>query len=250
MQATTAVLLAIILAAAASVLNFKFLFYPLFPSLNPTAHKEHLKLNGKTLFISDLHLESERVFEYSRELRAFIESGQVSNLVVNGDLFNSPEDAQAVLADTGPDSVLRRLGLEGLQVNCFWVIGSPPHDPSNLPNPNNAGGFRVVGDCVEMDFGRTIVLVYHGHDMGVKGFLSHAWDRFISRLSLERAWKKLAKVDKDTWVFFGHTHIPGIDPKLRVANSGGWQTVPLVRPTKTGLLISEESDEPELVTIA
>jgi len=251
MQPIAIIILAgIIIAGIASLLNFRFLFYPLFPSLNPTAHKEQIKLKGETLFISDLHLKSDREFEYAHHLRAFLESRHVENLVVNGDLFNSPEDAHAILRDQAPDSVLRRLGLNGVEINYFWVIGSPPHDLSNVQKSSSFGGFRVLGKCVEMGLGGMRVLVYHGHDMAVKGFLGHAWDRFISKLSLERAWKRCAGVDRDTWVFFGHTHIPGIDSEHRVANSGGWQTVPLVKPTMTGLLMSDSQSAPELVRIA
>jgi predicted phosphodiesterase len=86
--------------------------------------------------------------------------------------------------------------------------------------------------------------------MSVKGAIGHGWNRFISKLSLERAWKKLARIDEDTWVLFGHTHVPGVDPISRVANSGGWQRVPFVKPTRTGLLMLENQTAPDLVTIA
>jgi len=248
---TTVILTAIIVAAIVTILNFKFLFYPVIPSFNPTRHMQKLNLKGKTLILSDLHLEFKRPFKYTRELRAFIQGRHMSNMIVNGDLLNSPKAARVILTESEPNSVLRRLGLENLDVNFYWVIGSSPHDPSNpVLQSTNVEGFTELGNCVSINLGETRVILYHGHDMGVRGVTSHVWDRFISKLSLERAWKKLATVDTDTWVLFGHTHIPGIDSQHRVANSGGWQTVPFVKPTKTGLIVSEEQRVPELVTIA
>lgn len=246
------VIIAIIIAAViAAILNFRFLLYPLIPSLNPTAHVPRIKLKGSTLVISDLHLKSAEPFKYSGELRNFIETKQISNLIVNGDFFNSPEDARDVLGNPPKATALfRELGLDGLPLNLFWVLGSPAHDPARLDGQRDSGNLSVLGRCVLIDFDHVQVMAYHGHDLSVKGAFGHAWDRFISKLSLERAWKKIAKVDRGLWVFFGHTHIPGVDPRYRVANSGGWQRVPFVKPTKTGLLISDEHDAPQLVNIA
>jgi predicted phosphodiesterase len=92
------------------------------------------------------------------------------------------------------------------------------------------------------------VIAYHGHDLSLKGAIGHAWNRFISRLSLEKAWKRLAGVDVSDWVIFGHTHLPGIDEQHRVANCGGWQSIGfLVRPACTGIFLSPENRSLEIV---
>lgn len=247
------IILATILAAIFAVfLNFRFLLYPLIPRLNPTAHMEQIKLRGNTLIISDLHLKPTEPFKYANDLRHFIETKQVSSLIINGDLFNSPKDALKILGNPPTASrIFGELGLDGLSLNLFWILGSPPHDPPNLLNiDNNSGAVKVLGKCALIDFGRMRVMAYHGHDLSAKGAIGHGWNRFISKLSLERLWKRTARVDKTLWVFFGHTHIPGVDLGHRVANSGGWQRVPLVRPTKTGLLVSDGDSSPQLVSIA
>jgi predicted phosphodiesterase len=234
------------------ILNFRFLLYPAVPSLNPLAHARQVRLRGNTLFISDLHLKSTEPFKYAKDLRSFIETTQVSNLIVNGDLFYSPKDARRVLGSS-PDaaSILGKLGLDGLPLNLFWVLGSPAHDPPNpLNDQSDPGTLKVLGKCALIDFGRMQVMAYHGHDLSLKGAFGHAWNRFISKLSLERMWKRVAKVDGSIWALFGHTHLPGVDSRHRVANSGGWQRVPFVNPTKTGLLISDKNTAPELVSIA
>jgi predicted phosphodiesterase len=244
-----AIVIAVVIVA---LVNFRFLMYPLIPSLNPVAHANQLQVKGNTLFISDLHLQSNRPFNHAKDLRNFIVTNNVSNLVIDGDFFDSPRDAQQILgASRSESSALKVLGLEGLAVNMFWVIGSPPHDPVDLANNEMASGsLRVLGKCAFIDCGRLEVMAYHGHDISHKGTFSHAWDRFVSRLSLERLWKRLAKIDRAVWVIFGHTHVEGVDTRSRVANCGGWLTNPLVRPSRTGILISEQEDTPKLVRIA
>jgi UDP-2,3-diacylglucosamine pyrophosphatase LpxH len=243
---------AILVAAFITVLvNFRFLMYPVVPSLNPVIRAKRLRLSGNTLFISDLHLRSNQAFSYAKDLRNFIETNNVSNLVIDGDLFDSPKDGRKILGTTRSEGgVLKALGLEGSSTNIFWVVGSPPHDPVDVANEEKApNGITVLGDCVIMDCGRLEVIVYHGHDMSNRGVYGHLWDRLVSRLSLEREWKRFAKVDKAVWIIFGHTHIPGVDARNRVANCGGWSSNPIVRPSGTGIFLLEGENIPELVSI-
>jgi len=244
--------LAIIVAAILAILgNFRFLLYPLIPSLNPVAHASRLRLKGNTLFISDLHLESGRPFKYSEDLSRFIQANNVSNLVIDGDLFDSPWDARQMLKSDPKNNVFNFITSETPGVNLFWVTGSPSHDPSE-PSENMTGsrGLHVLGRCALIDLGDFEVLAYHGHDLSLKGAVGHAWDRFVSKLGLERMWRRLAKVDPKVWVVFGHTHIPGVDTRNLVANCGGWQKAPFVGPTRTGILFTENEHTPKLVQLA
>jgi predicted phosphodiesterase len=242
----------IIVGFIAFLVNFRLLMYPLIPRLNPAVHAKRLRLTGSTLFISDLHLKSNRPFNYSKDLHNFIETNNVSNLVINGDLFDSPKDAQEALGSSpSMSSASKMLGLEGLSVNLFWVIGSPHHDPTGSSNNlTSSGGLQVLGRCAFIDCGHFEVLAYHGHDMSLVGAFGHGWDRFVSGLGLERMWKRLARIDQTVWVIFGHTHIPGVDIRSRVANCGGWQSVPFVRLSMTGIVVSEQEDAPKLVRVA
>jgi UDP-2,3-diacylglucosamine pyrophosphatase LpxH len=243
---------ALIVALVLCVLNFRFLFYPIIPSLNPVRAAKTTPVNGPSLFISDLHLEGSRMFPYSQSIRDVLETRQVANLFIVGDLFNSPRDAERIMANDGAQSISHLLGFDHLPLNVFLVQGSPPHDPELRHQANLAGGsFVLFGQCGILEFGRLRVIAYHGHDLSLKGAIGHGWDRFISDLSLERAWKRFAGVDDSTWVIFGHTHIPGIDAKHRVANCGGWQSIGfLVRPACTGLFLSPENESLEIVSFA
>jgi predicted phosphodiesterase len=135
----------------------------------------------------------------------------VSNLVIVGDLFDSPEDARGIMAKE--DSIGKILGFDDLAVKVFFVWGSPPHDPSPSDQLVFAHApFTPLGRCAILDFKQLRVVAYHGHDLSLRGAVGHGWDRFISKLSLERAWKRLAGVANSDWVIFGHTHIPGTGP--------------------------------------
>ena len=252
MLTLTDIAFAIFVAALiTAIVNFRFLMYPIIPSLNPTLYSKHLSLQGNTLFISDLHLRSNGSFRYAKDLRNFIELNNVSNLIIDGDLFDSPKDAQEILniLHSG-GSVLNVLGLEGLRVNTFWVMGSPPHDHVDQAIwEKHSRGIEFLGNCAMISCGRLDVMAYHGHDMSIKGVYGHVWDRLISKLSLERMWRRFANVDRKVWVIFGHTHIPGVDSRSRVANCGGWSANPIVKPSGTGILILEQDDTPKLVRL-
>jgi len=250
MQALTIFALVISTAAVIAVLvNFRFLLYPLFPQLNPMRSATRLNLKGNALFISDLHLRAGQPFAYSAALHELLNRRRVSNLIVDGDLFDSPKDAGKILDKATSPSIGDILGLDDLPVRVFFVDGSPPHDPS----PEERAVFDEstlvpVGRCAILSFNGMRVVAYHGHDLSQKGAVGHGWDRFISKLSLERAWKHLAGVPAQDWVIFGHTHIPGIDVKHRVANCGGWQSIGfLVHPARTGLYLSPENETIEVV---
>ena len=250
MQALTVFALLIPTAAAiVALMIFRFLLYPLSPRLNPIRNATRLDLKGNSLFISDLHLRAGQPFAYSAAVHELLKGRRVSNLIVDGDLFDSPGDARKMLDKAASPSIGDILGLDDLPVKVFFVDGSPPHDPSPEEHALFDGSPLVpVGRCAILSFNGMRVVAYHGHDLSLKGSVGHGWDRFISKLSLERAWKRLAGVPDQDWVIFGHTHIPGIDTKHRVANCGGWQSKGfLVHPARTGIYLSPQGESLEIV---
>ena len=245
------IMAAIMLATglALSLINFRFLMYPLMPRLNPFAKATHLSLEGNILFISDLHLRANHSFEYTDNMHKILQQRRVSNLIVVGDLFDSPEDAQEILGVDGVAALPRILGAEGLRIALFFVHGSPQHDLDS--DRELASHFRLLGECAIITCGRLEVVVCHGHDMSRKGMFGHGCDRFIAALGLERAWKRFAQVPESDWVILGHLHIPGLDLEHRVGNCGGWQTIRLlVKPACTAIFLSPEKASPEIINVA
>ncbi len=242
----------LILACLVLLLNFRFLIYPVMPNLNPLSGTKEFTLAGNTLFIADLHLKAGKPFSFAKDLRSFVDARHVSNLVVVGDLFNSPKDARETMSNSSTAAISKILGLEDLPIKFFWVAGSPDRDPVQKETINDyRGSFNWLGRCASIHLGHSTVLAYHGDDLSRMGAIGHAWNRFISKLSLERLWKRFAKVPETDWAVFGHTHIGALDVKNRVANCGGWVTVTyLVRPSGTGVFFYQENSLPELAQIS
>ena len=221
---------------------FRFFLYPFSSKMNPLTTARKYELTGNTLFISDLHLRASTPFPFTEQLRACVERENIENLVIDGDLFDSPEDAQKIL---GTADKLDFLGLREIPLKSYWILGSPKHDPHNPTTTN----LKVLGRCAIFAYDELSVVVYHGHDLSLKGGIAHGINRFISPLIVEKMWKRLARVDANTWVIFGHTHIPGLDMKSRIANCGAWATYRLVRPTGTGIILNAKGPKLHLVTI-
>jgi len=242
----------VVVAFLFSIINFRFLLYPLFPRFNPLNNAKHLTLDGCSLFISDLHLRADRPFRYSDAIGRVLQERRISNLFVVGDLFDSPEDGRVLAGEHTGSPIAGILGLRDLPLKAFFIEGSAHHDPSTKQSAAlNMAPLVELGRCALLDFHQMTVVAYHGHDLSwVAGAIGHGWDRFISKLSLERAWKKVARIPESDWVIFGHTHISGIDVKHRVANCGGWQERRLVHPARTGLLLSPENGSLEIVNFA
>jgi UDP-2,3-diacylglucosamine pyrophosphatase LpxH len=246
------VLVGILVAVALLIIiNFRFLLYPLMPRLNPMTNAKHVSLDGVSLFISDLHLRADRQFQHRDAIRQLLHERHVSNLIVVGDLFDSPEDGRQIVGGSTGSPIADILGVRDMPIRAFFIEGSPGHDFSSKKSALDLTPLVQLGRCALLDFKQMRVIAYHGHDLSRKGMISHAWDRFISPLSVERVWRKFARVPDSDWVIFGHTHIPGIDPKHRIANCGGWQTIRLlVQPACTGLLLSPEKASLEIVNFA
>ena len=223
--------------------DFRFLLYPFRSKMNPLTTARKYELTGNTLFISDLHLRANTPFPFTEQLRACVNRENIENLVIDGDLFDSPEDAEKILRTADK---LDFLGLQEVPLKCYWIRGSPRHDPHDPTSTS----LNVLGNCAIFTSDGLSVVAYHGHDLSLKGGIAHGINKFISPLLVEKMWKRLARVDTNTWVIFGHTHIPGLDMKSRIGNCGAWATYRLVRPTGTGIVVNASVPRLHLVTIA
>jgi hypothetical protein len=86
----------------------------------------------------------------------------------------------------------------------------------------------------------------HG-DQAFGGSFGFAISIVTRNLLLERFWKERMGISTDTWVIMGHTHVPGIDRTVKVANTGGWVETPLGTPIGRGISVNEQG-EVDLVT--
>lgn len=251
-----AVAVAVVLFIAFTLLvSLPMLFYDIVVAQRPCTRPTALRLEAPTLFVGDLHIRSSSETERFLPLREFIVNSKVVNLVILGDLFDSPGVYAGLSYEFGgPEAAQLRLAdvlnLRGLTLAVFLVLGSPSHDPQSLSFDIKSGGisFRTVGKCVLVEVDKLKTLALHGDEafLGPAGF---AFSWFFGPLTLEREWKSRTGVDASTWVVMAHTHWPGLDVNGRVGNTGGWLDIPLFDPP-TGMGILVEGSELMLVQIA
>ena len=92
-------------------------------------------------------------------MRHFIEAENVSNLVINGDMFDSSEDAHRILDGSSFGPALRMLGLDGPSVRVFWLMGSPGHDPlESHGSPEETKQVKILSLCASLACGESCQL--------------------------------------------------------------------------------------------
>ncbi len=239
------------------ILGLPILFYPLgvIPNLSnypptldplPCINPVTVFLEGPTLFISDLHLTHNEDYSRFSNLPSFILARGIRNLVIVGDLFNSPSDSLKILGEVGDEAnankISHLLGLNGTIQHLYFVKSSRSHDPAefNLTFRDEGFEFRTLGKCARFTNNDTGVLTIHGDDAfgGLHGFI---FSYLTGRPFLEGWWKDVIKIDDDEWVIMGHSHVPGIDYSRRVANTGGWTDLLGFGPPRgSGILLLEE----------
>ncbi len=221
-----------------TVFGLYLLFYPLgvIPKLVdfppgicplPCVEPELVELEGPTLFIGDLHLSHGEDPSRFLGLAQFVSDRGVENLVIVGDLFDSPRNARKILGSSSDEdavhTILRYLGLNDSVVKLYFVKGSPAHDPKEFDLNYNGEGlvFRTLGKCVRFFTDGVTVLSVHGDDVfgGLHGLI---FSSLAGRPYLEAWWKDVMGLDDEEWVIMAHSHNPDIDYSRRVANTGGW----------------------------
>lgn len=237
------VFLPLLVLALWALSGFHFLFYPLGLVAEPSLDVEAIRLEGSTLIVADLHLA--RVDSPSRlsGLAGFVAERGVRSLVIVGDLFASPGDAERLLgSSTGRDAqrvILGLLGLNGSRVDLYFLRGSRGHDPAgfNLTLVDKPS-FRTLGKVGRFSVGGVRVLALHGDEVftPAHGFvLSY----LAGRPFIEALWKGWMGLDPEEWVVLAHSHMPGIDYTGRVANTGGWTDLLGLNPRGMGVFVAD-----------
>jgi len=226
-----------------AVYNSPMLLYPFIPALRPCSSPEEVSLEGRTLFVADLHIRSlEKPDPLFREIGGFARKDGIGNVVVVGDFFERPKVFYTLSGEGERFGAMRKaLGLGGERL--FWITGSPFHDPQELENGWHEN-LTVLGRCAVFQLNGSRIIAYHGDHMSRLGSLGFALSYATGSLFLERTWKALANVDRDAMVITGHTHVSGVNEKARVANPGGWKRIRFFNPPLgRGIVVDEEKTE-------
>lgn len=191
---------------------------------------------GVMAVVSDVHLDGN-----PRDLRCiggWIDRLGVSYVAFAGDIFDRLN--RMVLDEEVLAYALTRLGLDGGGVRViFYTLAHHDHDPTI---PGDFAVFHVNGidviavkGAVRVRTPRGVVSIIHGDfALGnglLLGMLNHA-----TRLPLAELFTRMALgLGDDEWLIMGHTHMPLINRRLRVANTGSWVNRP--RSTDTMVIV-------------
>ena len=150
-------------------------------------------------------------------------------LIILGDLFEKFH--RRACCEEVVVSVLRTLKpLLREARNIVYLTSRSSHDPL-IGSPCIYG---VHGSVVAVspypltgEIGGVEVYLTHGDSAVGSGALAYMINRAMRALGenlyVEKRLKATLGLPSRVWLVMGHTHMPGIDPEARVANTGGWK---------------------------
>lgn len=173
------------------------------------------------LVLSDIHIGSPR----SRigELRKCLAGVETDVLAIAGDLF---DDEHRRVGKEEAIGLFRRL-LKALDVKPKLLIASlssSSHDPLLGHFADVIDGVEILACNCPINFtykGERIVIA-HGDIAVSDGFLAYLIDR-LKPGTIGRLVRRKLKLPGDTWLIYGHSHVPYLDTRERLLNPGAWK---------------------------
>jgi len=201
----------------------------LFPGISKEVRVLEIKHDyDKALIASDLHCEDScRILSllYNLALKKRCDA-----LVILGDLFEDYH--QTAKIDEVKEKVLNMIGFKDLRqtFNLIYLLSSASHDPI-IPRPSVKvrNGLKLILSPypVILRISGLRIIATHGEIMISNGALVHMINLVLWKLGVKLAVEKITRkalcLNSSEWLISGHTHIPGIDPKYKVANAGSWK---------------------------
>ena len=193
---------------------------------------------GVVAVVSDVHLGAN--LGPVHRIGAVLRGLGVDYLVVLGDLF---DDEYRVVNGSELYRLLR-WAASSLALNpgttVVYTISLSSHDPQlpvDKPVRVDVDGvtFIVVPGIARLRMGGCTVYVSHGDYASRNGAIAFAINLLACAIGqcgvVERLMRWVLGVGDDEWVAIGHTHLPYIDPRLKVANPGSWfNQIPMKPP--------------------
>ncbi len=207
-----------------------------------------IRLNSNSmLVVSDLHIDA-NLSELS-VISELIRRGGVSAMTIAGDLF----DRRVKVNDSELRMMLhwaiRRLGLINDELTLIYVRSESSHDPEledygsiKITRLNNVL-VVTVPRVIKVNFPNCSSSVYIAHgdytvSNGLLAGLINIFSLTLLRLPIvELMTRKLLGVSDDDWVIIGHTHLPAISGRFKIANPGSWKGIFFIKPYNGYVLI-------------
>lgn len=204
--------------------------------------------DGKAVVVSDLHLDSN-----PRDLTCvgdYLNNENVSLLILNGDVFDKKHKDPLKKEDL--DYVKERLGIEdGSSFDIIYLLSSYNHDPYlKLSKDFKEENVDVLESALALKTGNEKFYIFHG-DYILSGY-NTGIASIVNKLSANLLYEKFAKIvineGKDNWVILSHSHVPGINQKAKVANTGSWINR-FVSSKNTAVLIEVTGGQKSLIDL-
>ena len=211
-----------------------------------------VKLSGKTVFISDLHINSRHLSQYGAISVNLQED--TKTLIMVGDTFHK-EDVFNLMNDNpgslpGTSFCKALTFISNVPKDVYFLYGEG-HDPDFLSTSDFKNYFmlcddqtriHLIGEEAVFEVDGVKIIAHHGHWIagGVADCVVSYFAKQLGQpLVLERLWKKEMGVSDDYWLITGHSHVPAIDYKDKIANSGGWIEIPIIGGDLGNVIIIE-----------
>jgi hypothetical protein len=99
------------------------------------------------------------------------------------------------------------------------------------------GVIPVIAGVSQAGTRETVKMARYAEEVGFDGFIAST---LTGVPYLEGVWKDLTDLPQDLWIAAAHSHVPGLNQYVRVANPGGWTDVPFFQPeTGRGVLVED-----------
>lgn len=203
--------------------------------------------NKKVLVISDLHLKPSNI-KY-KPLEKIVKKESVKYLVIAGDFFEyKHKEIEEEKLIKILEKILKKLNIDQEDLTIFYVPSKSSHDPKiskNIEFQLNSIKIHVIDGILRLVLKNTILYITHGDYASRDGGIAATINRILKLLGvdlfLEKLLRKILKIEENSWLIMGHTHMPGIDESSRVANCGAWGRHILRKESNTAILVDGKS---------
>ncbi|MEM2389520.1 MAG: hypothetical protein QW215_04690 [Ignisphaera sp.] len=221
--------------AVATILlyNLPWLFRPLKNKVNSIA------VSGPVIVVSDVHIGSRK--SYYTILGKLLKKIEHSTVIVAGDLLNERVPLNSIVKSL--KIALEALDLERSRI--IYIISTASHDIDGyFEKPlhliiNGISISMVSGIArILIDDCNSYIYATHGEYVSRDGAVAYFLDRLsvsLFRKSITAlVMRRIMGAERATWIFIGHSHIPSIEPSLKVVNTGSWDDR-VYAPAKPGI---------------
>ena len=210
----------------------------------------NININSNSmLVVSDLHVDAN-----SSDLSVISElvrrSG-VNTIVIAGDLIDRRVKVNNNELRIMLRWVTQRLGLindNGSKLTLIYVRSESSHDPEikdDEPVGIRFGNVLIitVPRAIKVNFPNCSDAVYIAHgdytvsDGLLAGLINIASLTLLKLPIMELITRRMLNANRDDWVVIGHTHLPVISSRFKVANPGSWKSIFFINPYNGYVLI-------------